>query len=308
MNHTKYVDFSGKIIMLGFGSIGQAVLPLLFRHIDVKPEKVTIYSADEDTDGIAAKYGVIFKAEPVTPENFEALLDPLGEKDLLLNLSVDVSSLALISYCWRRGILYLDTCIEPWPGRYTDPSQPLSQRSNYKLREEVLAFRMDKRNGPTAIVTQGANPGMASIFVKQALINMAKDAELRIEKPACYEDWAAIAKALDIKCIHIAERDTQFSMQRKKRNEFVNTWSIEGFVSEGMQPAELGWGTHERHWPADAERHGYGCDAAIYLTRPGTATKVRSWTPLEGSYHGFLITHSESISIADHLTFRETGM
>jgi homospermidine synthase len=34
---------------------------------------------------------------------------------------------------------------------------------------------------------------------------------------------------------------------------------------------------------------------------------VRSWTPLEGPYHGFLITHGESISIADYLTVREGG-
>ena len=32
---------------------------------------------------------------------------------------------------------------------------------------------------------------------------------------------------------------------------------------------------------------------------------MRSWTPLEGPYHGFLITHGESISIADHLTLKE---
>ena len=30
---------------------------------------------------------------------------------------------------------------------------------------------------------------------------------------------------------------------------FVNTWSVEGFLSEGMQPAELGWGTHEKWMP-----------------------------------------------------------
>jgi len=41
--------------------------------------------------------------------------------------------------------------------------------------------------------------------------------------------------------------------------------------------------------------------------RPGAATRVRSWTPLEGPYHGFLITHGESISIADYLTRREEG-
>jgi homospermidine synthase len=34
---------------------------------------------------------------------------------------------------------------------------------------------------------------------------------------------------------------------------------------------------------------------------------VRSWTPLEGAYHGFLITHGESISIADYLTIGEGG-
>jgi homospermidine synthase len=34
---------------------------------------------------------------------------------------------------------------------------------------------------------------------------------------------------------------------------------------------------------------------------------VRSWTPLAGAYQGFLITHGESISIADYLTLSEDG-
>ena len=76
----------------------------------------------------------------------------------------------------------------------------------------------------------------------------------------------------------------------------------DGFVGEGKQPAELGWGTHERHFPADGHRHRTGSKAAIYLARPGASVRVRSWTPLEGPYHGFLITHNESISIADYLT------
>jgi homospermidine synthase len=29
---------------------------------------------------------------------------------------------------------------------------------------------------------------------------------------------------------------------------------------------------------------------------------VRTWTPLEGPFHGFLVTHNESISIADYYT------
>jgi len=105
--------------------------------------------------------------------------------------------------------------------------------------------------------------------------------------------------------IHIAERDTQVSSVPKQPGEFVNTWSIDGFVSEGSQPSEMGWGTHERNFPRDGKRHDFGCMAAIYLTQPGAGTRVRTWTPRAGHFHGFCITHGESISIADYLAVRE---
>jgi homospermidine synthase len=86
---------------------------------------------------------------------------------------------------------------------------------------------------------------------------------------------------------------------------FVNTWSVEGFVSEGMQPAELGWGTHEKWMPDNGRVHDYGCEAAIYLLQPGANTRVRSWCPTPGPQYGFLVTHNESISIADYFTVRD---
>jgi homospermidine synthase len=110
---------------------------------------------------------------------------------------------------------------------------------------------------------------------------------------------------LGIKVIHVAERDTQVTNVPKQVNEFVNTWSVDGFVSEGAQPAELGWGTHERHFPADGGSHKAGSGCAIYLNRPGASTRVRTWTPKAGHFHGFLITHSEAISFADYYTVRE---
>src|SRR5690606_13442807 len=82
-------------------------------------------------------------------------------------------------------------------------------------------------------------------------------------------------------------------------------WSVAGFIGEGCQPAELGWGTHERHWPAGASHHERGCRSAIYLNHPGAGTRVRTWTPLAGPFLGWLITHAESISIADYFTVRD---
>ena len=97
----------------------------------------------------------------------------LDRGDFLLNLSVDVSSVALIELCQEIGALYLDTCIEPWPGGYTDPSLSMSQRTNYALRETARALRRPGQGDPTALVAHGANPGMVSHFVKQALVNLA---------------------------------------------------------------------------------------------------------------------------------------
>ncbi|WAV92787.1 saccharopine dehydrogenase NADP-binding domain-containing protein [Oxalobacter aliiformigenes] len=303
----KLANFTGKIIFIGFGSIAKGVLPLFLRHLPLTPDRIRIIAADPDNEEIASRYNIPYHQIRLTESNYRPVLEPLLEKgDFLINLSVFVSSIALIELCREKEVLYIDTSIEPWEGGYTDTSASASARSNYALREAALEFGRKNPGGPTAIVCQGANPGMVSGFLKQALLNVAKDNGIDA-RPATREDWATLARQLNIRVIHVAERDTQNTSVRKKRNEFVNTWSIDGFIGEGLQPAELGWGTHEKYWPKDAGTHSFGCQAAIYLNQPGAATQVRSWTPMEGPYHGFLITHSESISIADYLTVRENG-
>ena len=302
-----HVDFPGRIVLIGFGSIGQGVMPLILRHLGgVKPERITILTADDVGRREAEQFGIRFINSPLTRDNFKRVLEPLvGRGDFLLNVSVDVSSIALIKFCSEKGALYLDTCIEPWPGGYTDPTIPISRRSNYALREEVLALRQGQTRSPTAVITHGANPGLVSHFVKQAILNIAADTGVQTGTPANREEWGRLAQKLGVKVIHIAERDTQISKQPKEPGEFVNTWSVDGFVSEGSQPAELGWGTHERNFPRDGARHDFGCQAAIYLNQPGAGTRVRTWTPRAGHFHGFLITHGESISIADYFTVRD---
>lgn len=306
----KEAGFRGRIVMIGFGSIGQGALPLLLRHLEIQPGQISIVTGDEGGRQVAAEYGVEFNALPLTPRNYRQTLEPrLGRGDFCVNLSNDVSSVALVEFCQSRGALYIDTCIEPWAGGYTDASVAPEQRSNYALREAALALRRNVGGdrGPTAILTHGANPGLASHWVKQGLINIAQDLGRSVSAPRTRDGWAELARDLGLKVVHIAERDTQVAQPRKAPGEFLNTWSVDGFVGEGCQPSELGWGSHERHFPADGKRHETGCKAAIYLNRHGAGTTVRTWTPLAGSIHGFLITHGESISIADYLTIGGDG-
>src|SRR6516225_8926938 len=203
----KHVAFSGRLVIVGFGSIGQGVLPLLLRHLEIAPHQITIITAEPRGRAIATKYGIRFIETALTQKNYRAILESrVGRGDFLLNVSVDVSSVALVELCQNKGALYLDTCIEPWPGGYTDPSLPPAARSNYALRESALALRRRHPGGPTAVLTHGANPGLVSHFVKQALIDIAQSSGIDVAVPSSRSDWALLAQRLGVKVIHVAER------------------------------------------------------------------------------------------------------
>jgi homospermidine synthase len=112
----------------------------------------------------------------------------------------------------------------------------------------------------------------------------------------------ALARALGVKAIHIAERDTQTDGMALREGEFANTWSVDGLIAEAMQCAELSWGTHETRFAAGAARIGTAPAAGVMLDRPGVSTKVNSWVPSVGEQQAWLITHHEAHSIGDFLT------
>ena len=299
------MTYTGQIVILGFGSIGSGLIPLLLKHFDSK--KITIIGGDIRNINIAAKYNIAHIVCPITQDNYQRVLDrELKSGDFLVNLSVNVSSKALVEYCRDINILYIDTCIEPWEGFYTDTSLPPEKRSNYALRQDMLDLRESWKqnttvsNTPTAILAHGANPGLVNHFVKRALIDIATKHDPNVLQDTI--DWATFAQKIGLKVIHIAERDTQIPVRPKKVGEFVNTWSVDGFISEGLQPSEMGWGTHEKTIPVDSNEFSWGCKSARWLSQPGCVTRVRSWTPQEGTYHGWIITHNESISIADYFS------
>lgn len=306
-SHPIHIKFPGNLVIIGFGSIGRGVLPLILRHIDIDHKNITIVAADDNGKEIAKKEGIHHIVEPLNPQNYHKVLDPLlGKGGFLLNLSVDVSSVSLIKFCQDRGTLYLDTCIEPWMGGYTDPTLTFTQRSNYGQRETALALKNPTNPGMTAVIAHGANPGIISHFLKRALLQVAKDTGVKVKKPKNQNDWAKLAQDLKIKTIHIAEYDSQVADKPKQIGRFENTWSVYGFHAEGItQPAELGWGTHEKYLPADAKKHIKNLDSPIYMERPGATTFVRTWTPSRKHFLGRLVTHNESISISQYLTYQE---
>ena len=300
--------FSGNLVVIGFGSIARATLALLLQQRTVLLRNITVIAPELDKPQWFNKHGIVFIEASLEEDNHEALLDRYVDPgDFLLNLSVDVSSLALITYAARTGALYLDTCIEPWAGGYTDQSLSAAQRTNYAFRQQMLELRKRLGKGPTAVVAHGANPGLISHLLKAALVRLAGELKHPVPMTDGQVHWARLATDMQIKVIHIAEHDTQRSRLPKKTGEFVNTWSVDGFISEGGQCAELALGTHERQRPRGAHVHRLGTKNALYLDRSSATLPVKTWTPVAGSCLGLMITHHETSSLADLLTLRKHG-
>jgi homospermidine synthase len=288
-----------KILFVGFGSVGQAVAPLLLSHWKMSPSQVRAIAADHDGAAVAEALGIAHVVRPIVPGNLaEVLGAELGAGDLLINVSVDVSSTALIDWCQANDVLYLDTCVEPWQGGYVAAGgRSQADTTNYALREAALALR--GRGKPTAVIAHGANPGIISHLAKAGLLEMAAARGLAL--PEGPHAWARLSQALGVRVIHVAERDTQHA-NAVPADTFVNTWSVDGLISEAWQSAECGWGTHEQTLPAGAAEHSYGSRAGIYLGEHSANVRVQSWVPSAGAQVSYLITHHEALSLADLLT------
>lgn len=302
------IKWQGPIIIIGFGSIGKATLPLICRHLDFSENKIYIIDPSDLNKNIAEEYGANFINTALTPDNYQSIIGEIIDKDsnqsLVVNLSVDVSTKDIIRFAQSKNALYVDTSIDPWPGFYFNEELSLGERSNYALRESLLGLRTENPSNSTAVSCCGANPGMVSWLVKQALVNLAKDLGHNYTKPTNKVGWANLMMELGVKGIHIAERDTQKSNIKREPGQFINTWSVEGLMFESIQPAELGWGTHEKSLPEGGMVHDKGCKAAIYIDKSAATVKVDTWTPTTGNHFAFLITHNEAISIADYYTVR----
>ncbi len=308
------VTFRNKILVIGCGSVSQCFLPLLLRHVSMPPERVTVIDFVDNRARIAdaLSAGVNYVIDRITPENLASTFaEYVGKGDIIVDLAYNIDCVEILTWCREHEVLYINTSVEQWEPYKDASTVPPAQRTLYarhmKLRNLLKEWR-DK--GTTAVVDHGANPGLVSHFTKEALLEISE--KIIAEKPddprvpelqqyIASQHFAKLAQLTGVKVIHISERDTQIADKPKEVNEFVNTWSIEGFYEEGIAPAEMGWGTHERVLPADAHTHAYGPGNQICLAQMGMKTKVRSWVPC-GEIIGMVVRHGEAFSISDRLT------
>lgn len=315
------MKFEGKLLIIGCGSVSQCAIPLVLKLLEMPPQKITIMDFVDNRSRVknALDKGVKYTMERITPDNYVQLLEKyVGPGDMIIDLAWNIDCITMVRWCRNNQVLYVNTSVEEWDPykdvERNDPTKYTLYSRHMELRAKIIDVPENK-NAITSIVDHGANPGLVSHFTKYALIDIAKKIlkekpndprRTQLEKALQEKKFAKLAQIEGVKTIHISERDTQITNKPKEVNEFVNTWSIEGFFEEGVAPAELGWGTHERYIPQNAYFHKVGPQNQICLTSIGIKTWVRSWVPC-GEITGMVIRHGEAFGISDRLTVRENG-
>ena len=315
------LPFSNRILFVGFGGVARCALPILLRHINVDPKRITIMDFDPDYAILKpwTDQGVTFVNNKVTEDNMGTLLgEYLSAGDLLIDLAWNIDCGEIVQWCHDRGVLYINTSVELWDPYAGAENKHPTERTLYwrhmKLRKMAAGW---SEPGPTAVLEHGANPGLISHFTKQALLDIAERALAEKKfSGAQAEKVAHHAKALEfnhlshelgVKVIHCSERDTQITNRPKEVDEFLNTWSVEGFREEGTTTAEMGWGTHEKELPAYAFEHPDGPKSQICLARMGMNTHVVSWVPPNHHIIGMVVRHGEAFTITEKLTVWKDG-
>jgi homospermidine synthase len=242
----------------------------------------------------------------------------VGKGDLLIDLAWNIDCCEIVQWCHDRGVMYINTSVELWDpyagAQHKHPTELTLYWRHMKLRKMIAGWT---EPGPTAVIEHGANPGLISHFTKHALLDIAGhaledgkfagEAAERIRQHASAQEFNLLAQHLGVKVIHCSERDTQISDRPKQVNEFVNTWSVEGFREEGTTTAELGWGTHEKKLPPLAFEHKDGPRSQICLARMGINTRVVTWVPPDHHVIGMVVRHGEAFTITEKLTVWKDG-
>ncbi|ALM10371.1 MAG TPA: homospermidine synthase [Candidatus Peribacter riflensis] len=309
------VPCTGRILILGFGGVARCTLPLLLKNLTISPTQITVMDMVDHRE-LLKDYllqGLTFRHERLTREHLkDQLAALLSRGDLLIDLAWNISCTALLDWCHRNGVLYINTSVELWdPYEGREHSNPCDQTLYVRhMAIRALIHSWKDKPGPTAVLEHGANPGLVSHFTKKALIDIGD--KLVSEKPhdsrreaidhaVRYGNFAELAALLNVQTIHISEIDTQIAHTPRDPNTFLNTWSVEGFREEGTAPAEMGWGTHEKTMPGDGHAHAAGPKNQICLKRFGIDTCVKSRVPSQ-EIVGMIIRHGEAFTLSDALT------
>lgn len=285
------------VVILGFGSLGPAMLSAIFKSYLITPKQITIVADDDKNKQFAEQYSVDFVVEHIERAKINTQLKRIfanKKNSVLINLSVTIGSGHLVDFCQENNILYIDSSFEIWADQLNTSDMP-SVAGCYNTLQRC---KSKSSKGSTAISCHGANPGMVSHFAKK-LVHILAEKELgpNIPIPKTSLEWSFLAQQLDIHTFIISEIDTQCEIHTDV-SSLYNTWSIQGFLQEAAEFPCFPFGT--RAFSSDNQKYIKSVANMNYF-EPNIASMLYhtlGYSPSYGIFEGMVIPHIEAFSMA----------
>lgn len=304
--------FLGRIVIFGYGMVGQSFYRLLKEEIQFKAEKLFVIDKDGlnkeafvKEGGIAANFHVI----NVTKQNYQDLYQSiLKPGDALLDFSESTGNIDSLTWCLEHNVHYLSTSSSNW----LDDNEDATSYGNF-LELKALSKKYQK-GSTSAVIEIGANPGLVSLFVKRCLREIISYEDDNytgdyFENLIATNDYALLAKKIGVETIIISDLDTLSTANNEDEEDFLaNTWSPVGLYDEAVSYIELHLGTSFDLNKLEGKIKKYNAeDGYAKLNIRGIDTLEKTYYP-GGYFYGSIITHEEALSLGSHLTVsNQTG-
>ena len=300
-----------KYVFIGVGSIAKPSLHYLDQFVDLDYKNVYLVDQYDMREKKSLKKvferGAHFIQQKLGDEDWEPLFRKLDLKphDIVVDLTTDTNGPMIVEILRKMSVIYMNTAIEiNWHNVGSTLYDNSLQIRHDKLKEIIKKVK-DPHN-VSHMYEFGMNPGLISHFVFQGLLDIAGHVlkNRKDDKLAEYvakKQYNLIAKHLDLQTIHCSELDTQVVKNLKNDGTFINTWSVYGLLEEGLEPAQAGWGSHEKAIPADGELIG---KSQIAFHTPAYKKYHLSYVP-DQEIVGMVIPHGEAITLNESLKVGE---
>lgn len=312
------IEFNNKIVQFGFGAVGKSFFEKISKEIKFDKDKYFVISRDKLEYTFFIELGGHignFIVADINKENFKSVFSKyLSEGDFLIDFADSVGTRDFVEWCATNNIMYLNTGETDWEDNWYSIFE-----ENLKKNELRNKLKQNNNVNKYPIVLQhGNNPGLVSHFVKAGLEYIVKKQFKNNKKYTKFiqeNKFNELAKALDLKSIHVNDNDYQEVNEKFDKNKLYSTWSIDSFFFEMLSEATINIGTNEKiDYQEECKmldfKNGFLEFKDIAIDKMG-----KTYYP-KGKFEAFIVPHEETITIAkslevkngNNVTYRPTVM
>lgn len=312
------IEFNNKIVQFGFGAVGKSFFEKISKEIKFDKDKYFVISRDKLEYTFFIELGGHignFIVADINKENFKSVFSKyLSEGDFLIDFADSVGTKDFVEWCATNNIMYLNTGETDWEDNWYSIFE-----ENLKKNELRNKLKQNNNVNKYPIVLQhGNNPGLVSHFVKAGLEYIVKKQFKNNKKYTKFiqeNKFNELAKALDLKSIHVNDNDYQEVNEKFDKNKLYSTWSIDSFFFEMLSEATINIGTNEKiDYQEECKmldlKNGFLEFKDIAIDKMG-----KTYYP-KGKFEAFIVPHEETITIAkslevkngNNVTYRPTVM